>query len=79
MFCGALVDVTKLMAQLERSDKARVETETRMIDLKNENTKITDKCNKSSSTIRSLNSELKDYKDKLKTSEESLIRMTVSI
>jgi len=76
MFRGALVDVTKLMAQLERSDKARIETEVRMIDLKTENTKITDKYNKSSSNIRSLNSELKDYKEKLKTSDESLIRMT---
>ncbi|KAF2900664.1 hypothetical protein ILUMI_05521 [Ignelater luminosus] len=76
MFRGAVVDVTKLMAQLERSDKARIETETRMIDLKTENTKITEKYNKSSSSIRSLNSELKEYKEKLKTSDESLIRMS---
>lgn len=67
------------MAQLERSDKARIETEARMIDLKTENTKITEKYNKSSSSIRSLNSELKEYKEKLKTSEESLIRMSVCI
>ncbi|KAK5650094.1 hypothetical protein RI129_001123 [Pyrocoelia pectoralis] len=76
VFRGALVDVTKLMAQLERSDKARIETETRMIDLKNENSKITEKYNKSSSNIRCLNSELKEYKEKLKTSEESLVRIT---
>lgn len=76
VFHGALVDVTKLMAQLERSDKARIQTEARMIDLKNENGKITEKYNKSSSNIRSLNSELKEYKEKLKTSEESLVRIT---
>lgn len=79
MFRGALVDIDKLMSQLERSDKARLETETRMVDLKNENNKLTDKYNKSNSTIKHLNTEMKEYKEKLRNTEESLVRVTVSI
>lgn len=77
MFRGAVVDIAKLMAQLERSENARIETEVRMTDLKSENSKVTEKYNKSSSNARSLNSELKDNKEKLKSSEDSLMRMTV--
>lgn len=79
MFRGALVDIDKLMSQLERSDKARLETESRMVDLKNENSKLTEKYNKSNSTIKHLNSELKDYKEKLRGTEDNLVRITVSI
>lgn len=78
MFRGALVDVGKLMSQLERSDKARIDTEACMIDLKNENNKLLDKVNKSNASIKHLNTELKEYKDKLKLNEESLMRVTVS-
>ncbi|GJQ87233.1 hypothetical protein Trydic_g8462 [Trypoxylus dichotomus] len=75
-FRGALVDVAKLMAQLERSDKARIDTENKMVDLKNENTKLTEKNNKCNTTIKNLNSELKENKDKLKNTEDSLCRLT---
>ncbi|XP_017775351.1 PREDICTED: cell division cycle and apoptosis regulator protein 1-like [Nicrophorus vespilloides] len=74
MFRGALVDVEKLMAQLERSDKARIDTETRMIDLKSENIKLLDKNNKCNANIKNLNTDLKDYKEKLKIAEDSLHR-----
>lgn len=74
---GALVDVGKLMSQLERSEKARVDTEGCMVDLKNENGKLQEKVSKSSSSIKHLNSELKEYKEKLKTNEESLFKVTV--
>lgn len=77
-FHGALVDVRKLMSQLERSDKARTDTETCMVDLKSENNKLLDKVNKSNSSIKHLNSELKEYKDKLKSNEELLSKVTVS-
>ncbi|KAI4460282.1 cell division cycle and apoptosis regulator protein [Holotrichia oblita] len=75
-FRGALVDVAKLMAQLERSDKARIDTENKMVDLKSENTKLTEKNNKCNSTIKSLSSELKENKERLKTTEEYLTRLT---
>lgn len=79
MFRGALVDVGKLMSQLERSDKARVDTEACMIDLKNENNKLTEKNSKCNSTIQHLNSEVREYRDKLKASEDALVRVTVSL
>lgn len=72
------MDVDKLMQQLERSEKARIETETRMVSLKNENNKLSEKCGKSTTTIKHLNADLKDYKEKLRNSEESLSRITVS-
>lgn len=78
MFRGSLVDVSKLMSQLERSEKARLETEARMVELKNENQKLSEKYAKSNSSIKHLNSELKDYKEKLRNTEESLSRITVS-
>jgi hypothetical protein len=75
-FRGALVDVGKLMSQLERSEKARLETETRMVTLKNENNKLSEKYNKSNTTIKHLNSDLKEYKEKLRITEHSLSRVT---
>lgn len=77
-FRGALVDVAKLMAQLERVDKDRNEAEVRMVQLKAENTKLTEKYHKSNSTIKLLNADVKEYRDKLKSSEENLSRITVS-
>lgn len=79
MFRGALVDISKLMSQLERSDKARLDTEACMMDLKSENNKLSEKNSKCNSTIKHLNSELREYKDKLKSSEDALIRTTVII
>ncbi|VEN50444.1 unnamed protein product [Callosobruchus maculatus] len=76
MFNGSLVDVGKLMAQLERSEKARLDTESRMVDLKNDNQKLQDKYSKSSSTIKHLNSELKEYKDKVRNTEDTLSKIS---
>ncbi|KAJ8976244.1 hypothetical protein NQ317_003587 [Molorchus minor] len=68
MFRGSLVDVSKLMSQLDRSERARIETEAKM--------KISEKYTKSNSNIRHLNSEVKEYKEKLRNSEDSLSRIT---
>nr|CAH7723590.1 unnamed protein product [Callosobruchus chinensis] len=76
MFNGSLVDVGKLLAQLERSEKARLDTESRMVDLKSDNQKLQDKYNKSSSTIKHLNSELKEYKDKVRNTEDTLSKIS---
>ncbi|KAG5877922.1 hypothetical protein JTB14_020960 [Gonioctena quinquepunctata] len=73
---GSLVDISKLMSQLERSEKTRIETEARMVDLKNENQKFSDKYTKSNSTIKHLNSEVKDYREKLRTTEDALYKIT---
>ncbi|XP_022919300.2 cell division cycle and apoptosis regulator protein 1-like [Onthophagus taurus] len=79
MFNGALVDINKLMAQLERSNKARIDTESRMVDLKSENIKLTEKNMKCNGSIKSLNSELKETKDKLRINEETLSRLSTNL
>lgn len=73
-----MVDIRKLKSQLERSENARLETEFRMVSLKNENQKLQEKINKSGLTIKHLNGEMKEYKDKLRNSEETLSRISVS-
>lgn len=78
MYQGALMDVKKLMQQLQRSEKARVDTETYMIELKNENNKLLDKNEKCCNIIKTISSELSEYKKKLQHSDESLVKMTVS-
>lgn len=77
MYQGALMDVGKLLNQLNRSEKARVDTEARMIELKKENTKLSEKNEKSNNTIKSLTTELSDCKKKLQNSDESLHKVTV--
>ncbi|XP_019756359.1 cell division cycle and apoptosis regulator protein 1 [Dendroctonus ponderosae] len=74
VYQGAVVDIGKLLSQLDRSEKARIETEQCLIDLKTENHKLSDKYSKSSSTIKHLNSEIKEYKDKLRSTEDVLGR-----
>ncbi|XP_056647234.1 cell division cycle and apoptosis regulator protein 1-like [Diorhabda sublineata] len=75
-FRGSIVDVGKLLEQLERSEQARIETEVRLTEIKNENQKLSDKYHKSNSTIKHLNSEVRDYRDKLRTSEDVLSKVT---
>lgn len=72
------MDIEKLLAQLERSEKARLATEARMIELKGENGKLTEKNIKNSQLIKSLNADIKDNNEKLKQTEESLHFVTVS-
>lgn len=66
------------MSQLDRSDRARTDTESRMVDLKTENAKLSDKYNKSNLTIKTLTSEIKECREKLRASEDSLEKATVS-
>lgn len=79
MYQGAVVDIGKLLSQLDRSEKARIETEQCLVELKTENHKLSDKYAKSSSTIKHLNSEIKEYKDKLRSTEDVLGRSNVTI
>lgn len=75
-FRGSIVDVGKLLEQLDRSEQARIETEVRLTDVKNDNQKLSDKYHKSISTVKHLNSEVRDYRDKLRTSEDVLSKVT---
>ncbi|XP_066156460.1 cell division cycle and apoptosis regulator protein 1-like isoform X1 [Euwallacea fornicatus] len=74
VYQGAVIDIAKLLTQLDRSEKARIETEQCLLDFKSENTRLTEKYSKSSSTIKHLNSEIKDYKEKLRSTEDALGR-----
>lgn len=76
MFRGALVDVGKLLAQLDRSEKARLDTEARMMEMKADNSKLSDKYQRANGTVKNLSVDLKEYKEKLKVTEESLHRIT---
>lgn len=79
IYKGSLLDVEKLVSQLKRSENARVDTETRMIEIQHELSAISDKCNKQSSTIKDLSDDLRSYKDKLKNTDEKLKKVLVNI
>lgn len=78
MYQGALMDVGKLITQLSRSEKARLDTEQRMIELKKDNIKLSDKNDRSSSTIKNLTADLSDCKKKLQNTDDALSKVTVS-
>lgn len=72
MYKGSLLDVEKLVSQLKRSEKARLDTEDRMMELQHELTVVNEKSTKQTNSIKSLSDDLKTYKDKLRGTEEKL-------
>ncbi|XP_063994162.1 cell division cycle and apoptosis regulator protein 1-like [Diachasmimorpha longicaudata] len=72
MFKGSLLDVKKLVSQLKRSEKARVDTEARMGEIQHELASATDKVHRQATVIRDMGDDLKGYKDKLRNVEEKL-------
>lgn len=50
-----------------------------MVTLKTDNKKLQEKYDKSNSNIKRLNSDVKDYREKLRTTEDTLGRISVSI
>lgn len=79
MYKGSLLDVEKLVSQLKRSEKARLDTEDRMMELQHELTVINEKSTKQTSNIKGLSEDLKMYKDKLRGTEEKLKKVSVSM
>lgn len=79
MYKGSLLDVEKLVSQLKRSEKARLDTEDRMMELQHELTVVNEKSTKQTNSIKSLSDDLKTYKDKLRGTEEKLKKTSVSI
>ncbi|XP_018342853.1 PREDICTED: cell division cycle and apoptosis regulator protein 1-like [Trachymyrmex septentrionalis] len=69
---GSLLDVEKLVSQLKRSEKARLDTEDRMMELQHELTVVNEKSIKQTNSIKGLSEDLKMYKDKLRNSDEKL-------
>ncbi|KAK0097267.1 hypothetical protein PV326_002719 [Microctonus aethiopoides] len=76
MYKGSLLDVEKLVTQLKRSEKARLDTEARMMEIQHDFNTVNDKSSKQSSTIKDISEDLKIYKDKLRTSEEKLKKIS---
>ncbi|XP_011161100.1 cell division cycle and apoptosis regulator protein 1 isoform X2 [Solenopsis invicta] len=76
MYKGSLLDVEKLVSQLKRSEKARLDTEDRMMELQHELTVVNEKSTKQTSSIKGLSEDLKMYKDKLRSSDEKLKKVS---
>ena len=77
MYKGSLLDIEKLVSQLKRSEKARVDTEARMMEIQHELTAVSDKSSKQSNTIKDLSDDLKGYKDKLRSTDDKLKKTSV--
>lgn len=75
---GSLLDVEKLVSQLKRSEKARLDTEDRMMELHHELNVVNEKSGKQTNSIKGLTEDLKMYKDKLRGTEEKFKKVSVS-
>lgn len=79
MHKGALIDVEKLLQQLKRSEKAREETELRLVEVTETNMTLQTSSSKAKDKVKDLQSELKSYNRKLTDAEASLSSTNVSI
>lgn len=77
MFKGSLLDLEKLVSQLKRSEKARLETEARMMEIQHDLNSVNDRLHKQSSTMKDVTDDLKNYKDRLRSTDEKLKKTTV--
>lgn len=78
MYNGALIDVEKLLQQLNRSEKAREETEWRLSELNKTHAELQSSNSKSKDKISELKSELKSCSRKMNDAESSLSSANVS-
>ncbi|XP_015521013.2 cell division cycle and apoptosis regulator protein 1 isoform X1 [Neodiprion lecontei] len=72
LYKGSLLDVEKLVSQLKRSEKARLDTEARMMELQHELGSVGEKASKQGTMIKDLSEDLKSYKDKLRNTDDKL-------
>lgn len=79
MYKGSLLDVEKLISQLKRSEKARLDTEARMMEIQHELNSVADKSSKQTTTIKDITDDLRAYKDKLRSTDEKLKKVSVSL
>lgn len=77
MHKGALIDVAKLLQQLNRSEKAREETELRLTELTKTHAELQSTSSKSRDKIKDLQSELKSCNRKINDSDNSLLSANV--
>ncbi|KAK1120726.1 hypothetical protein K0M31_010930 [Melipona bicolor] len=76
MYKGSLLDVEKLVSQLKRSEKARLDTEERLMELQHELCVVNEKSTKQTNNIKALSEDLKIYKDKLRNTDEKLRKVS---
>ncbi|KAF7387308.1 hypothetical protein HZH68_012985 [Vespula germanica] len=76
LYKGSLLDVEKLVGQLKRSEKARLDTENRMIELQNELGIVNEKSLKQTNSLKGLSEDLKIYKDKLRCTDEKFKKVS---
>ncbi|CAK9807317.1 Cell division cycle and apoptosis regulator protein 1 [Anthophora plagiata] len=76
MYKGSLLDVEKLVGQLKRSEKARLDTEERMMELQHELSIVNEKSTKQTNNIKALSEDLRVYKDKLRNTDEKLKKVS---
>jgi tmRNA-binding protein len=77
LYKGGLLDVEKLMGQLKRSEKARTDTEQKMLILKEELSGLKDTAAKSANTVKDLSLHLHNYKEKLRITDQDLAEVKV--
>lgn len=78
MHNGALIDVEKLLQQLNRSEKAREESELRLSELNKTYAELQSSNSKAKDKIKDLQSELKSCNRKMNDAESSLSSANVS-
>lgn len=78
MYNGALIDVEKLLQQLNRSEKAREETEWRLSELNKTHAELQVSNSKSKDKIKDLQSELKSCNRKMNDAESNFSSANVS-
>lgn len=69
---GSFIDIAKLLDQMKRSEKARVDTEQLLVDLRRTNTDLASTNSRNKEKIRDLQSDVKSYSRKLTDAEQSL-------
>uniref|UniRef100_A0A1B6KR51 SAP domain-containing protein n=1 Tax=Graphocephala atropunctata TaxID=36148 RepID=A0A1B6KR51_9HEMI len=75
MFNGSLLDINKLQSQFKRSEDTRVKTEKLLEKLRSDNTNLKETTNRNVATIKKLNNELKDFKERLTNTNSELCNM----
>nr|CAD7264073.1 unnamed protein product [Timema shepardi] len=75
MFRGSLLHVDQLREQLKRSEKARIDTETKMLSLREELKEVKDKAVKTSISAKELATNLTLTSKKLRHTENELAKM----
>jgi hypothetical protein len=79
MFNGALLDLKKLLSQMQRSDRDRDDTEQILVDLRKQNGEFSSANSKNTSKIKDLQADVKSLSRKLSDTEQSLNTANVSI